>query len=98
MREAHRHPARAGGTSSRSGDFIALDNLARALSFVAEIEAKMTAIGETARLLPGTRELHAGLRAARHGRYLIFFLEAAEEIRIVRARHGARDLLRMFSP
>lgn len=80
------------------GDFIALDNPERALSFVAEIEAKMTAIAERPDRFPARDELHVGLRAARHGRYLIFFLEAAGEIRIVRVLHGARDLLRMFSP
>ena len=80
------------------GDFIALDNPKRALSFVAEIEAKMTAIAERPGRFPARDELHAGLRAARYGRYLIFFLEAGEEVRIVRVLHGARDLLRMFGP
>lgn len=51
------------------GDFIALDNPERALSFVTEIEAKMTAIAEWPDRFPARDELHAGLRAARHGRY-----------------------------
>lgn len=80
------------------GDFIALDNPKRALSFVAEIEAKITVIAERPGRFPARDELHAGLRAARHASYLIFFLEAAEEVRIVRVLHGARDLLRMFGP
>ncbi|MGZ9021177.1 MAG: type II toxin-antitoxin system RelE/ParE family toxin [Rhodoplanes sp.] len=36
------------------GDFIALDNPERALSFVAEIEAKMTAIAERPDRFPAT--------------------------------------------
>ena len=45
---------------------------------------------------PARDELHEGLRSARHGRYLIFFMEAEEEVRIVRVLHGARDLPRLF--
>jgi toxin ParE1/3/4 len=56
------------------GDFIALDNLRRAAVFVAEIEAKMTGIAEHPRSYPVRSDIYAGLRAARHGRYLIFFL------------------------
>ena len=41
-------------------------------------------------------DLHEGLRAARHGRYLIFFVEAEGEVRIVRVIHGARDLPRLL--
>ncbi len=58
----------------------------------------MTLIAERPDCFPARDELHMGLRAARHGSYLIFFLEAAEEVRIVRVLHGARDLLRMFGP
>jgi toxin ParE1/3/4 len=80
------------------GDFIALDNPERALSFVAEIEAKMTVIAERPDGFPARDDLRAGLRAAHHRRYPIFFLQAAEEIRVVRVLHVARDLLRMFDP
>lgn len=78
------------------GDFIALDNPERAMSFVAEIEAKMNAIAGQPGRYPARDELHVGVRAARYGRYLIFFLEAADEIRVVRVLHGARDLRRAF--
>ena len=33
---------------------------------------------------------------ARHGRYLIFFLEVGDEVRVVRVLHGARNLPRLF--
>ncbi len=45
---------------------------------------------------PARDDLHPGLRAARHGRYLIFFLETADAVQIVRVLHGARDLPRIL--
>lgn len=74
------------------GDFIALDNPARAASFVAEIEAKMAQVAERPTGFSSRDDLHKGLRSARHGRYLIFFAEFDDEVRIVRVLHGARDL------
>lgn len=80
------------------GDFIALDNPQRALSFIAEIEARMIEAGQRPASFPSRDDLHEGLRAARHGRYLIFFLALPDEVQIVRILHGARDLPRFFSP
>lgn len=80
------------------GDFIALDNPGRAASFVAEIEAKMRAAAERPMSFPARDELHEGLRSARHGRYLIFFVEQEDEVQVVRVLHGARDLPRVFEP
>jgi toxin ParE1/3/4 len=74
------------------GDFIALDNPERALSFLAELEHVMHAAAERPGSFPARDDLHPGLRAARHGRYLIFFVEAREEVQVVRVLHGARDL------
>lgn len=74
------------------GDFIALDNPERAASFVAEIESRMIEVAERPGSFPARDELHKSLRSARHGRYLIFFVEAGNEVRIVRVLHGARDL------
>ncbi len=45
---------------------------------------------------PVRDDVVAGLRAARLGRYLIFFLDAGDEVRIVRVLHGARDLPGLF--
>ena len=75
------------------GDFIAQDNPGRALSFLAELEAKMLQTAERPESFPARDDVHEGLRSARHGRYLIFFLDAGDEVRIVRVLHGARDLL-----
>ena len=51
------------------GDFIALDNPPRAVSFVVEIEAKITEIGERPGSFQERDDLHPGLRHAPHGRY-----------------------------
>lgn len=80
------------------GDFIALDNPERAASFVAEIGAKMREAAERPRSFPARHEIFEGLRSARYGRYLIFFVETDDEVRIVRVLHGARDLPRLFDP
>jgi len=78
------------------GDFIALDNRPRAASFVAEIEAKIVEVGERPGSFQKRDELHKGLRHARHGRYLIFFIEKGDEVQIVRVIEGSRDLPRLF--
>ena len=78
------------------GDFIALDNLPRAASFVAEIEAKIAEIGERPDSFQKRDDLHPGLRHAPHGRYLIFFIERDGEVQIVRVLQGSRDLPRLL--
>ena len=78
------------------GDFIALDNRPRAASFVAEIEAKILEVGERPDSFQRRDDLHKGLRHARHGRYLIFFIEVGDEVQIVRVLQGSRDLPRLF--
>ena len=81
------------------GDFIALDNPERATSFIAEIEARIREAAERPDSFPARHDLHKGLRAARHGRYLIFFLAEPDAVqpdtvKIVRVLHGSRDLSR----
>lgn len=78
------------------GDFIAQDNPGRALTFLAEIEAKMYQAAERPESFPARDDVRAGLRSARHGRYLIFFLDAGAEVQVVRVLHGARDLPRVL--
>lgn len=78
------------------GDFIALDNPERAASFVTEIEARLIQVAARPGSFPARDELHAGLRSARHGRYLIFFIDSDDEVRIVRVLHGSRDLPRLL--
>lgn len=78
------------------GDFIALDNRSRAASFVAEIEAKIVEVGERPGSFQRRDDLHKGLRHARHGRYLVFFIERGDEVQIVRVIQGSRNLPRLF--
>jgi toxin ParE1/3/4 len=76
--------------------FIAEDDPRRAESFVAELEAKARRIAERPNSFPVRDELSPGLRSAVHGRYVIFFRDMSDEVRIVRVLHGARDLKRVF--
>lgn len=79
------------------GDFIALDDPARARSFVAEIEAVIVEqIAARPGSFPARDDLAPGLRSARHRRYLIFFAHTDDRIEIVRILHGARDLPKAF--
>jgi len=57
------------------GDYIALDNPRRAASFVAEVEAEIARIAAQPSRFPARADLAPGLRAARHGRYLILARE-----------------------
>ena len=72
--------------------FIAQDNPIRAQTFVDELEAKCHALGKSPGI--GTRRpgLGKGVRVASHGRYLIFYREANDGLRIERVMHGARDI------
>lgn len=76
--------------------YIAEDNPPRALSFVDELRARATQAAERPESFPARDDLAPGLRAARLGRYLIFFLNLPEEVEIVRVLHGARDLRALF--
>jgi len=79
------------------GLYIADDNPERAMTFVAELEARARAIGERPLSFPARDEIGPGLRSALHGRYLILFRELQDRVRIVRILHGARDLPRAAS-
>ena len=74
--------------------YIAEDSPDRADSFVAELEVKASQAAERPASFPARDDLSPGLRAARHGRYLLFFRETPAGVRIVRVLHGARNLPR----
>ncbi len=78
------------------GLFIAQDNPERAESFISELEAKAVQVAERPRSFPARDDVSPGLRAASHGRYLLFFRELPDTVRVVRAIHGSRDLKRIF--
>ena len=76
------------------GDYIARDNPRRALSFIEEIRARCFLILHTPQGSPLREDLGAGVRVAPFGRYLIFYTvhEDADEVRIERILHSARDI------
>jgi toxin ParE1/3/4 len=75
------------------GDYIALDHPARALSFVMEIEMRFQEIARQPELFRLRDEIFPGIRAALHGRYMIFFTIAQDGmVDFVRVIHGARNL------
>jgi toxin ParE1/3/4 len=77
-------------------DYIAEDDRARALSFVAELEGKASEAASRPLSFRERSDIVPGLRAIPHGRYLIFFRDLPDQVRIVRVLHSARDLPRLF--
>jgi toxin ParE1/3/4 len=72
--------------------YIADDDPDRAESFVAELVERAKAIAERPTSFPTRDDISPGLRRARHGRYLIFFRDLPQVVRIVRVLHAARDV------
>jgi toxin ParE1/3/4 len=77
-------------------EYIARDNRPRALTFVDELLAHCRRLPENPQAYPRRDELGRGIRMAVHQSYLILFREQAEEIRVERIIHGARQLSRIF--
>jgi toxin ParE1/3/4 len=74
------------------GDYIALDNPSRAARFISEIEARFLEIARQPALYRLRDDIMEGIRAAPHGRYLIYFrCEADDKVVFLRVLHGARD-------
>lgn len=74
------------------GDFIALDNPARAVTFVDELVAVFETIVLQPQAYQRRDDLADGLRQAVHGHYLTFFTPPDEGILVERVLHGARRL------
>jgi len=74
------------------GDVIALDDPARAVSFIDEILAVCARIAERPRAFQRRDDLVAGLRQAVHGHYLILFTADEDGVVVERVVHGARRL------
>ncbi len=74
------------------GDYIALENRIRAASFIAEIEARFAEIAAHPSIYRLRDEVLPDIRAANHGRYLIYFrCEANGDVVFLRVLHSARD-------
>jgi toxin ParE1/3/4 len=78
------------------GDYIALDNPPRALSFVRELRAQCRKILDNPLAFAAREELAPGLRVLPYGHYLIFYRILDKTVRIERILHGARDLGPLF--
>ncbi len=74
------------------GDWIAVENPARALTFVSELRARCEALGDNPRryaLVP--RYEQSGVRLRTYRDYLIFYRIADDRIEVLHVLHGARD-------
>jgi toxin ParE1/3/4 len=78
------------------GDTIARDNPVRALSYVRELRAKIREAAKQPLLYRERVELKPGVRAARHGSYMIYFRFDGREVEVLRVWHGARDTSALF--
>ena len=74
------------------GDYIALDNPPRALSFIRELRAQCRKMLDNPLAFPAREDLAPGLRVLPYGQYLIFYRPTATTVRIERILHGARDV------
>ena len=77
-------------------DYIALDNPRRALSYIEEIEARCHRIKDAPKGGIMRNDIAVGLRSIPFGAYLIFYSLSADEIRIERILHSARNLNALF--
>ena len=77
--------------------FIAVDNPAQADDFIDLIDEKFQNLSRQPGLGRRREELVAGLRSFPVGRYVIFYLQVQDCLRIVRILHGARDVDAVFA-
>jgi toxin ParE1/3/4 len=71
---------------------IAADNPTRALTFVDELEERCASLGNAPGIGTARPELGEGIRMLPHGRYLIFYRQTQQSVRIERVMHSARDI------
>ncbi|WP_353228406.1 type II toxin-antitoxin system RelE/ParE family toxin [Novosphingobium sp.] len=80
------------------GDYIARDNPARALSFIAELRRAALTLGQYPQRHPLVpRYERWGIRRRIHGKYLIFYRTEADRVVILQVVHGARDYARLLT-
>lgn len=74
------------------GDYIAQDNLPRALSFIEELRDKCLSLVDAPLAFPLVpRYEHLGVRRRVHGHYLIFFRIEEKQVVVLHILHGAMD-------
>ena len=72
--------------------YIAADDPKRALTFIDELEQSCAALLDFPEAGRARPDLAPRLRSKPHGRYVIFYTAGADEVRIERILHGARDV------
>lgn len=78
--------------------FIARDNVARAVTFIDELDASCAKLVDHPHSGVVRSDLPTGLRSKAHGSYVIFYSVLETVIRIERILHGARDIGVILSP
>jgi len=78
------------------GEYIALDNLAAAQTFVERLRVRCYALGKNPGIGHKRDEIRPGLRSLAEGNYLILYRSHANYVEIVRVVHGKRDLAKVF--
>jgi len=84
------------GDLEEIGDYIALDNPRRAVTFIQEIRAAMSRIGQGPQLYQLRPEIGEEARLAVVGRYVILFWIEGDVVRIERVLQGNRFLPILF--
>lgn len=80
-------------------DYIAQDNPARAISFVRALYRSCTELADLPEAWPIIpRYEHHGIRRRVHGRYLIFYRVAADQIVVLHVLNGAMDVEAILFP
>lgn len=77
-------------------DYIASDSPNAAVRLLERIEDRCQALAEMPQMGVVRDELAPGLRSAAVGKYVIFYGEDDEGIRVVRVLHGSRDIERIL--
>jgi toxin ParE1/3/4 len=76
------------------GDYIALDNPTRALTFIQEIRLQCQKIGRSPLAYRARPELGEGIRSSPFGNYVILYRPQTPGILVIRVLHSAMDLPR----
>jgi plasmid stabilization system protein ParE len=89
----------ADGDMEAIGEWIAVDSPGRAVSFIVEIRARCTSLGD----LPNAYPLipsheNSGIRRCPFRDYLIFYRVTDESVEVLRVLYGARDIDSLLFP
>ncbi len=87
---------RFNGDLADVASYIAADNPQRAISFALEIRDRCRTLIVAPESGRARNDIKRGLRSIPFGRYVIFYTLRANEIRVERVLHGARDLRALF--